>query len=181
MGSLACRLAATAAVLSFCAQARAGETESYSYDSLGRLIGVHGGLQSPAKHYWATRFEFDAAGNRTVYEDAPWTPPVAGAPPANQPPTTAGDIGTATNCTASYHFPILNDSDPDGDNPLRLVAVSAGTIGSASVYDAATVRYVTSATSGTDILSYTVADGRGAASIGTLTLTITRRPCPSPV
>lgn len=65
-----------------------------------------------------------------------------------------------------------NDSDPEGNTPLYVLAVTQGTKGTASVRSGRYVQYAPNGQTGTDMLTYTVRDSLGASSTGTITITI---------
>lgn len=88
------------------------------------------------------------------------TPPVANADSAS----TAFGIAATINVLA-------NDSDANGD-PLGVVAVTNGSKGTV-VNNGISVTYTPNAgASGSDLFTYTVADGRGGSATGTVTVTI---------
>jgi heme-binding NEAT domain protein len=71
---------------------------------------------------------------------------------------------------------IANDTDPDGDYPLTLVAVSDPT-GTAYVASSSEVGWAGNA-AGIYTIQYTVQDARGATSTGTLQVTVNPSDCP---
>lgn len=69
-------------------------------------------------------------------------------------------------------FALGNDTDPEGNTPLVLLAVTQGSKGTASVRAGTYVRYIPSGPTGIDLLTYTVRDSLGATSTGTITVTV---------
>lgn len=108
-----------------------------------------------------------AAGN-----SANVTLAVAGGMLQNQPPVTVTDTRNVQRCTITSINVLANDSDPEGNLPLVLLSVSAGTIGSAYVWQGAVIYYESTITPGSESLTYTVRDSLGATSNGTLNITV---------
>ncbi|WP_380783642.1 Ig-like domain-containing protein [Sphingomonas sp. R86520] len=92
--------------------------------------------------------------------------------PVQDVPRAVDDRATLVRDT-SIDIPVLaNDSDPDGD-PLTVIAATA-TSGSVTINPDGTLRYVPIAGFvGTDVVVYTIADGRGGTASATVTLTVT--------
>jgi hypothetical protein len=78
-------------------------------------------------------------------------------------------------CMSTSINAIANDTDPEGNIPLALVSVTQGAKGTARVLRS--VYYTAGSQTGTDVLTYTVRDSLGAASTGTITITITAGQC----
>lgn len=89
--------------------------------------------------------------------------------PTNQPPVTNPDSITLAKCRLGSKDVVANDTDPEGNTPLTLTAVTQSW---ASVASSTTVGIEAPATNGTYVAIYTVADSLGATSTGTLTLTV---------
>ncbi len=160
------------------------ETANYKYDPLGRLVEttVAGGVRNGQ----ATGVAYDPAGNRCVYavsgvggtapSPAPsscsgsQTPP----PPSNNPPVAVPNTGSQQRCTTATYNVIANDTDPDGDYPLTLTAVTG--LGF-SVISSTTVQFISTAQTGAKVGTYTVQDSRGATAQGTLTVTVSGGIC----
>ena len=72
-----------------------------------------------------------------------------------------------------------NDSDPE-NHALTLVAVSEADPdrGVASVASASFIRFESGPVTGSEVLTYTVADSLGATATGTLTITVAGGTCP---
>lgn len=99
-------------------------------------------------------------------------------PPApNQPPTAVPDSVSVMACYPTQIPVLANDSDPEGNIPLSVLAVTQGTKGTASVGVRGRVAYTPGNQTGTDVLTYTVGDSLGATSTATLTITITVGQC----
>lgn len=90
----------------------------------------------------------------------------------NEPPTTVTDTRSVQRCTITTINVVANDSDPEGNLPIVLLSVSAGTIGTASVWNGTSVTYESTITPGLESLTYTVRDSLGATSNGTLNITV---------
>lgn len=90
----------------------------------------------------------------------------------NDPPVTVTDNRSVQRCTITTINVVANDSDPEGNLPIVLLSVSAGTIGTASVWNGTSVVYESTITPGTEQLTYTVRDSLGATSNGTLNITV---------
>jgi hypothetical protein len=96
---------------------------------------------------------------------------------ANTPPVAVNDtLGTLQNRAVSMTASKLaaNDTDADGD-ALTVSAVSAtSTNGGSVVLASGTITYTPlPALAGTDRFPYTVSDGRGGTSVGTVVVTVT--------
>src|SRR3546814_5985972 len=136
----------------------AGETITYSYDALGRLVAVQsaGTINNNQAHSIC----YDPSGNRTQYKSsgtgsiagcAPTptpspTPTPTPTPTPNTPPIAVNDSKSVTCQQYVTHNLTANDSDLDGDLPLTITALSrisgsaTATIASASsveIYSAA--------------------------------------------
>jgi hypothetical protein len=69
---------------------------------------------------------------------------------------------------------VANDTDPEGNYPLAVVAVVYnGFRGTATLVSSTSVLFESSGLAGTAAVSYTVQDSLGAQSTGTFTVTIT--------
>jgi hypothetical protein len=66
---------------------------------------------------------------------------------------------------------VANDTDPDGHYPLSIAGVTGSGV-SVSAVDPTTVQIDASSVRGTFNLSYVVEDSLGAASVGSLTVTV---------
>lgn len=169
----AMRAGAAALALAGAAAASAGETITYRYDALGRLIQATSTGSINDQLY--RQYVYDRAGNRRQTALGTGTPPAFPPPeplPPNQAPVTAADTLSVPRCGSNFKNVTANDSDPEDHLPLALVSVSAGTLGAASVFDGDQVFYEAGSSAGTDVLTYTVEDSLGAASNGTLTVTV---------
>ncbi|HEX8526166.1 Ig-like domain-containing protein [Allosphingosinicella sp.] len=178
-------LSAAAGALALAGESRASETVTYSYDALGRLVGVS--TSGGPNNGLTVGTGYDPAGNRSTYSvsgaagpPAPPLPPPP-PPPPNQPPTTRNDSGTIEKCALGGNFNVTgNDTDPEGHLPITLTAVTQGSIGIASVLNGSTVHYAPSGSNGSEVLTYTVQDSLGAPSTGTLTIEVVSGSCGGP-
>jgi hypothetical protein len=97
------------------------------------------------------------------------------APPPNRAPVAANDAFTVTAGSAGNVLTILaNDSDPDSD-PLTLTQVSAASHGVVARAGNTAVYTPTAGYTGADAFTYTVSDGKAAAT-ATVILTVTPKP-----
>ncbi|HEX8448217.1 MAG TPA: Ig-like domain-containing protein [Allosphingosinicella sp.] len=100
-------------------------------------------------------------------------------PPPNQPPVTAPDSLTLGRCNAASVNVTSNDNDPE-NQALTLVALSEADPdrGVASIASASFISFQSSRMTGSETLTYTVADSLGATATGTLTVTVSGGACP---
>jgi YD repeat-containing protein len=173
--------------------AQAGVTTTYAYDALGRLVAV--ATSGDVNNGLGTAVSYDPAGNRTSYwtgtgpapppPPPPSPPPPAPPPPApppppppaNQPPVTQSDTLNVSVCSTGTINVIANDTDPEGNYPLTVTAVSTATKGGASVISSTTIEYDAGLHAGAESLTYTVQDSLGASSTGTLNVNIASGSC----
>jgi Ca2+-binding RTX toxin-like protein len=89
----------------------------------------------------------------------------------NGAPVAGDDAATTDEDTAVTISVLANDSDPDGD-PLVVTGASA-TNGAVAVNADGTLSYTPNGNSnGTDIISYTVSDGKGGTATATVAVTV---------
>lgn len=89
---------------------------------------------------------------------------------ANEPPTTVEDEWLTPKNQWRTFYPLTNDSDPNGDT-LTVTGVTAlhGTVATNGVY----IQYIpTSGYTGPDTFTYTVSDGQGGTTNGTVNVTV---------
>lgn len=170
----------SATLLALCEPSIASETQVYAYDELGRLVAVQ--YSGTVNNNQAHSLCYDPAGNRTQYKSdstgaltscaggTPTPSPTPTPTPTNQPPTANPDSASAPKCVFREKDVIANDTDPEGNYPLVLVAVDQPWTWVASN---STVGLETPSSNGTYIINYTVADSLGATSNGRFTLTVT--------
>ncbi len=95
-------------------------------------------------------------------------------PPLNSPPVAVNDSASVA-FNGSVDIDVLaNDSDPDGD-PLTLVSVTQGNVGTVSVLGNGMVRYswdVPGQGTGMDQFTYTISDGRGGTATAIVFVTL---------
>lgn len=65
-----------------------------------------------------------------------------------------------------------NDTDPDGDYPLTVTAVQTSTIADVSIADPNTIAVTGYGTVGSQAITYTIKDSRGATASGTLNIIV---------
>ncbi|RME50715.1 MAG: tandem-95 repeat protein, partial [Caldilineae bacterium] len=92
--------------------------------------------------------------------------------PVNDPPVAVDDQTTVMT-TPSINIGVLaNDSDPDRD-ALRIVRTSQGQYGAVAINSDNTLRYLMPPDfMGTDVVSYTVADGHGGEDTAQVTIIV---------
>lgn len=144
----------------------AGETITYTYDPLGRLIAVE--RAGTVNNGVDTTYVYDEADNRLTRATF-----IPGAP---APPHAVNDTATVA---ASQYVDIqvrANDTDPNGD-PLTITLVSTPTAGTATIMSSGTyVRYTAPATTGVQTFNYTISDGNNGTDTATVTVTVTAPP-----
>jgi len=172
-----CAATGVLAVLLLSSPAAASETQTYTYDELGRLSAVQysGSVNNGQAHSLC----YDPAGNRTKYKSdsagALATCPTGGGPPGNLPPVANPDSMTVVRCEIGSKNVVANDTDPEGNTPLVVTWVDHP---DAWVSSSTTVTVQAPDASGSFIVHYTVKDSLGATSTGNLTVTITGAICP---
>ena len=94
----------------------------------------------------------------------------------NTPPIAVDDTVSVSLAVGNADIDVrANDSDPDGD-PLQVVAVTQGALGSATILPGGDVRYQWNGTLGnlmTDQFTYTISDGRGDTATAMVFVTLT--------
>jgi VCBS repeat-containing protein len=97
--------------------------------------------------------------------------------PVNDPPTAVDDSANTAEDSSQLVLVLDNDFDPDGPNPLSIIAVSSPANGTA-VIDLPGIRYIPNPDfSGVDTFTYTITDG---ALTDTATVTVTVIPINDP-
>lgn len=94
--------------------------------------------------------------------------------PSNASPTPVNDTGAQQICTTAQYGVTANDTDPDGDYPLTVTAVTG--IGF-SVFSPSEVQFSSTQSTGSKVGTYTVQDSRGATATATLTVTVSAGVC----
>ena len=97
--------------------------------------------------------------------------------PPNNPPVANADSMSISMCTSATKNVIANDTDPNGDYPLTLVSVTSGSHAFNSVASSTSVNVDAGGSPGTDNVTYTVRDSRGATSTGTLQIAVFSAQC----
>jgi YD repeat-containing protein len=130
-------------------------TTAYEYDVHGRLVRSIGADGSSA-------YTYDNANNRTRL--------VMG---LNHAPVASNDSASVSAGSVISIGALANDSDADGD-ALTIVDVVGATKGTASITNGGlNVSYTANTgASGADVLTYTIADTKGALSKASITITI---------
>jgi hypothetical protein len=96
---------------------------------------------------------------------------------ANQPPVTHPDSASTTSCGIVTVNVVANDTDPEGNYPLHLVAIVSSTNGSATIVSTTSIEFDAVAGPKTGVVTYTVSDSLGATSNGTLSVSIANGIC----
>ncbi|HYE47271.1 MAG TPA: Ig-like domain-containing protein [Caulobacter sp.] len=96
---------------------------------------------------------------------------------ANVAPVTVSDTRTVSKNAASTFDPRTNDSDPNGDS-LTITAKTNGSNGTVA-YTGTSVTYTpTTNYTGSDSFTYTVSDGQGGSTVGTVNVTVVNNTFP---
>jgi hypothetical protein len=163
-------LFATTAFFALACAAHAAETQTFVYDSKGRLVSVS---RSGSINNGATAvYSHDQAHNRTaVIVDGTPPPPT----PTNQPPVANADnAGSMQQCAIRAVNVIANDTDPENNIPLAVTGAFDG----ANIYattipgNATSIQIESTAVAGVQTVQYQVSDSLGASSIGTVTINV---------
>ena len=91
---------------------------------------------------------------------------------AGSAPIANNDSAIVGICSGKYIDVTANDSDPSGGYPLTVIAVTAGTLGTATITSASTIRYQAFGGTGSDAVTYTVRNTAGHSATATLALDI---------
>ena len=100
------------------------------------------------------------------------------APKPNTPPVADADSASTTSPNAVTVNLLANDTDDDGDT-LSVTANTAPANGSVTISGGSATYTPAAGFSGSDGFSYTVSDGKGGTSSGTVTLTVEAAPAPA--
>jgi YD repeat-containing protein len=92
----------------------------------------------------------------------------------NNPPNAVNNSGSQQRCDVQVWNVTANDTDPDGDYPLTVTAVSG--LGF-SVYSSSEIQFISTSSTGNKVGTYTVQDSRGATAQATLTINVTGGVC----
>jgi len=99
-------------------------------------------------------------------------------PQPNVVPVAVNDTASTTETKKVSLYPLLNDSDADGD-PLTVTNLTQPSNGTASVKTDNAVDYIPNAGfTGEDTVTYTANDGKGDSNIATITFTVTSNTLP---
>jgi large repetitive protein len=91
--------------------------------------------------------------------------------PVNDAPVAVNDVATTNEDAPLKISPLLNDTDVDGD-PLTITAATAPN-GKVTVNPDGTILYEPNPNfNGTDVITYTISDGKGGTSTATITVTV---------
>jgi large repetitive protein len=91
--------------------------------------------------------------------------------PVNDPPVAIPDVATTDEDTPATISVLGNDRDPEGD-PLTVTAASSPN-GTVVINPEGTLNYVPNPNfNGTDIITYTISDGKGGFATATVTVTV---------
>ena len=91
----------------------------------------------------------------------------------NNPPVANVDSVSVKKCMYASVNVVANDTDPDGDYPLTVIAVTSSSLAQTYVESATSIGVTAYGTLGTSAVTYTVKDSRGATSTGQLSITVT--------
>lgn len=155
--------------------AAANETNTYTYDALGRLVSA--ATNKAVGTSTATAMSYDPAGNRANYTVSTGSPPPPPPPPTNHPPVANPDnAGSMGQCLTKVVNVTANDTDPDGD-PLTVTSATASGDMSATVVSASSVEIDSGSTAGAKTISYSISDGRGGTASSTISVTVSAGVC----
>ncbi len=116
----------------------------------------------------------DAFGNETnPSSEASVTTPSPVVVQVNRAPLAVADAASVNPFKVVTLNVLANDSDPDGD-PLTITGVTKAARGGVSVVNNQ-LRYRAGSKTGTDVISYSIADGRGGVATATVVVTIRAR------
>jgi hypothetical protein len=170
-------LSAAAALLAL-TPAFASETVTYTYDARGRVVKVaHAGTVNNGA---SACYVYDKADNRSTVDvktTSACTSTSGGGGGGNQPPVANPDNGSTTACGTVTVNVVANDTDPDGNYPLHIAGIVSATKGSVDSYTTTSITYTAAVSSGTGVVTYTIADSLGATASGTLSITISGGVC----
>lgn len=103
-----------------------GQTISYQYDELGRLKASS--QSGGSKDGTATTISYDPAGNRSNYSvsgsGGTGGGSTGGGTTTNNPPVANADSLFVLEAQSDVVYVVANDTDPDGDYPLGITAIS---------------------------------------------------------
>lgn len=94
--------------------------------------------------------------------------------PANNPPTPVNDSGSQQKCTTAVYNVTANDTDPEGNYPLVVTAVTGAGF---SVYSSTSIQFTSLNSTGAKVGTYTVRDSLNATATATLTVTVSGGIC----
>lgn len=142
-------------------------TTTYTYDALGRMTKsiVTGGSEDGHGQVLC----YDAAGNRSCLNQ--FTTP----PPVNSPPVAVLDNITVTCGLGRVANLTANDSDPEGNLPLKLtsVTITSGLAQITSFSASGDVNVIGGLLNGISYGEYSVEDSLGATSTGQIRINTT--------
>jgi YD repeat-containing protein len=129
---------------------------------------VEDGLASPSRSF-SMGISSPSAGGAITTASA--TATIAGT--AGNAPVANSDSAIASVCAVTYINVTANDTDPNGGYPLTVVSITAPGTGTASIYNASTIRYQISYNGpGSTSLSYTVRNTAGYTSTAVVQIDI---------
>ncbi|MEQ1639284.1 MAG: Ig-like domain-containing protein, partial [Novosphingobium sp.] len=82
------------------------------------------------------------------------------------------DSVTVKVCLTATKNVTANDTDPDGDLPLTVTAVQTSTLADVSIADPNTISVTGYGSPGSQAVTYTIKDSRGATATGQLNITV---------
>ncbi|MEY2758100.1 MAG: hypothetical protein RIR33_1878 [Pseudomonadota bacterium] len=165
-GLLACLVLAAFAIA---LPASAQTTETFSYDSLGRLTKVTPSSGS------ATCYTHDPADNRTqVAVGGTACTSGGGGGGGNSPPVAVNDSYMKTTSTTTWSGTLAvrsNDTDPDLPNDTLTITTVSGSSHASVTAGGGTIT-ISAAPDGEYVLNYTIKDAANATSSATVNLTV---------
>jgi hypothetical protein len=169
-----------ATALAGAASALANETQTYTYDDLGRLVEVaySGTINAGNKHAMC----YDSTDNRTRYRSDPAgagvtcpepvpvptsTPTPPPPPPPNNPPIANVDVVNVPACASALADLVVNDTDPDG-NAISIVSVGTTSVADVAIYDLRKIIVTGYWPNTHGWITYTITDGHGGSATGSV-------------
>ena len=164
------------------------ETRTHTYDPLGRLSSTE--VDGGANQDDTRALCYDKSGNRTDFmtrengsvpactaptPDLPPTSTPSPSPsptptPTNSPPNAVDDFTSGFCSTTVFIDVTANDSDPDGDTPLTVTAVSKQAGGASANLDFGLVAVTYGPDQDISTFEYTLEDPSGASDVAILTV-----------
>jgi hypothetical protein len=96
----------------------------------------------------------------------------------NNPPTVGNNSISLYECQEKLLNLTNNDSDPEGNYPLRVTSVGQSSVAYFDIVSDSSVMVYAGDAAGGDTVSYTVEDSLGASATGLISIGVFSRTCP---